>query len=59
MTNYSIMIGIQLKDPATHHEPIRVLDRSDPLMAHIVVEGFRALSQLDLAAKQLTTGVIR
>ena len=53
------MIGIQLKDPATHREPIRVLDRSDPLMTHIVVERFRALSQLDLAAKQLTTGVIR
>ena len=59
MTNYSIIIGIQGKDPAIHREPIRVLDRSDPLMAHIVVEGFRALSQLDLAAKQFTKGVIR
>ena len=43
----------------TNHEPIRVLDRSDPFMTQIVGERFRALLQLDLAAKQLPTGVIR
>ena len=43
----------------TNHEPIRVLDRSDPFMTQIVGERFRAVLQLDLAAKQLPTGVIR
>ena len=59
MTNHSIIIGVQIKEPAIYREPIRMLDRSDPFMTQIVGERFRALLQLDLAAKQMPTDVIR
>ena len=59
MTNHSIIIGVQIKEPAIYRDPIRMLDRSDPFMTQIVGERFRALLQLDLAAKQLPTGLIR